>query len=200
MSRETKQYIMLVILNCNYLHMKDIVKEIFETVNFVSFLIVWSDFSFITDILSTPLAFVLFSFLCCLGAQVRLFCNCSILILVFSNMSDKTLHVICFTPISTLYPDINTSPSFLARSYPEYLSIVCATSQWLLIVILWWTNIPSSFSSFVTSNLSQEFLLPCVWACTLFYLISFCFCYCRVTCSPLVWNTVFLCTNSLSQT
>lgn len=39
-SRETKQYIMLIILNCNYLHMKDIIKEIFETVNFVSFLIV----------------------------------------------------------------------------------------------------------------------------------------------------------------
>lgn len=46
MSRETKQYIMLFILNCNHFHIKDIVKEIVKVLYFVSLLIVRSDFSY----------------------------------------------------------------------------------------------------------------------------------------------------------
>lgn len=42
-------------------------------------------------------------------------------------MSDKTLYVMCFTLISTLYPDINSSLSFPVTSHPEYLSVICAT-------------------------------------------------------------------------
>lgn len=142
---------MLVILNCNNCLIKDIVKEIFKVLNFVSLLIVKSDFSFIRKI---------YLYLSCLSYFyycVKLLCSCTIFTSFFLNMSGKILHYVSFwlaVCILTL--------SFLATSHPEYPTVLCATSQWLLTVILWCTKYALFFLLICNFQLVTGILTP-IW-------------------------------------